>query len=99
MIPSLAVVGHPNKGKSSIVATLAENTRIKISANPGTTRDADRYTLSIDGEPLYELVDTPGFQRAGQLHNWLAEHGSDASARPDLVRQFVDEHKDDIEVC
>ena len=35
-----AVVGHPNKGKSSIVATLAENDAVAIGATPGTTQAA-----------------------------------------------------------
>ena len=89
MIPTLAVVGHPNKGKSSIVATLAENTQIQVSPVPGTTRSADTHSLSVDGQRLYNLIDTPGFQRAGQVHQWLHQHMSDASGRPDLVRAFL----------
>ena len=71
MIPTFAVVGQPNKGKSSIVATLAEDERIAIAPTPGTTRNAHHYTLSIDGEPQYVLVDTPGFQRARAVLDWL----------------------------
>ncbi|MEM9622008.1 MAG: GTPase/DUF3482 domain-containing protein [Pseudomonadota bacterium] len=92
MIPSLAVVGHPNKGKSSIVATLSENNQVRISPMPGTTRSADHFTLMIDGEPLYDLIDTPGFQRAGQVHQWLHAHETDASSRPELVQKFVNQH-------
>ena len=36
--PVFAVVGHPNKGKSSIVATLSQNDAIAIALEPGTTR-------------------------------------------------------------
>jgi hypothetical protein len=53
VIPTFAVVGQPNKGKSSIVATLAEDERIAIAPTPGTTRSAHRYTLSIDGTPQF----------------------------------------------
>lgn len=95
MTPALAVVGHPNKGKSSIVATLAENTRVQIGPIPGTTRRADHFTLTIDGVALYELIDTPGFQRADQVHRWLSERAGDASARPDLVQAFVQAHQQD----
>ena len=35
MIPTFAVVGQPNKGKSSIVATLAEDERLAIGPTPG----------------------------------------------------------------
>ena len=62
--PRFAIVGHPNKGKSSIVATLAEDNEVAISDTPGTTTQSRAYPLRIDGEVLYELVDTPGFQRA-----------------------------------
>ncbi|MFW6093888.1 MAG: GTPase/DUF3482 domain-containing protein [Pseudomonadota bacterium] len=95
MIPTFAVVGHPNKGKSSIVATLAEDERILISPRPGTTRSAHRYTLSIDGEPQYVLVDTPGFQRARAVLDWLEARAVSAQERPALVARFVAEHRDD----
>jgi len=94
-VVEFAVVGHPNKGKSSIVATLAENEAVAISATPGTTRAADRYTLAIDDEPLYTLVDTPGFQRARAVLEWLTAHATDASDRADVVRAFVDAYADD----
>lgn len=50
---------------------------------------------TIDGEALYDLIDTPGFQRAGQVYKWLAAHNSDASSRPELVQRFVSEHEED----
>ena len=95
MIPTFAVVGHPNKGKSSIVATLAEDERIAISPAPGTTRSAHQYTLRVDGEPQYVLVDTPGFQRARAVLDWLEAGASTAEKRPALVAQFLEEHRDD----
>lgn len=95
MIPCFAVVGHPNKGKSSIVATLAEDDEVHISATPGTTRRAHKHTLSIDGVAMYALVDTPGFQRPGAVLNWLEERASSARERATLVREFVDAHQHD----
>ena len=94
MSASFAVVGHPNKGKSSIVATLAEDEGIAIGARPGTTRDANRYAFEVDGEVLYTLIDTPGFQRAAEVYRWLTEHETDASRRSELVAQFVERHAD-----
>ena len=81
MIPTFAVVGHPNKGKSSIVATLAEDERITVGPTPGTTRRAHAYTFAIDGEPQYVLVDTPGFQRARAVFDWLESRSTSASTR------------------
>ncbi len=91
-LPRFAVVGHPNKGKSSIVATLAQNDGIAIALEPGTTRHSDAYALRVDGETLYELIDTPGFQRPRQALAWMQAHSRSASDRPDAVRAFVIQH-------
>ena len=90
-----AVVGHPNKGKSSLVTTLSENDRILVGAIPGTTKRANRYDFSIDAEVLYSLVDTPGFQRAKAVLDWLEAHAKDASDRSNVVAQFVRLHEHD----
>jgi len=95
MIPTFAVVGHPNKGKSSVVATLAENENIPIAPTPRTTRRAHAYTLSIDGEAQYVLVDTPGFQRARAVLDWLEAGPQSAADRPGRVAEFVRAHRDD----
>lgn len=95
MIPTFAVVGHPNKGKSSIVATLAEDDRITIGPVPGTTRRARHYTLSVNGQAQYVLVDTPGFQRARAVLDWLQERSKNASERSALVAEFLRTHAAD----
>ena len=94
-IPSFAVVGRPNKGKSSIVATLARDDAIFIDAKAGSTKTADTYPMRVDGETLYILVDTPGFQRARSVLDWLNAHCSDAAARPETVKAFVEQHQGD----
>ena len=95
MTPLLAVVGQPNKGKSSIVATLAEDESIAISNTPGTTRKEARYTFFVDREPLYTLVDTPGFQRARAVLDWLRENETGAHERANVVAAFVEAHLND----
>jgi len=93
--PKFAVVGHPNKGKSSIVASLALDDSIQIGNTPGTTQIKRGFPLKVDGEIVYELFDTPGFQRARRVFAWLEEHGDvSADKRVDVVRQFVLEHRD-----
>jgi hypothetical protein len=94
-VPSFAVVGRPNKGKSSIVATLARDDTVHIAAGAGSTRRARRFPMRIDGQTLYELVDTPGIQRARSVLAWLQANSSDASSRPETVRRFVAEHSED----
>jgi hypothetical protein len=93
--PRFAIVGHPNKGKSSIVATLAEDDAVPISPQPGTTTRARTYPMRLDGEVLYELIDTPGFQRARELLAWLESHDRGAGARAEVVREFLREHAAD----
>ncbi|MCK7543656.1 GTPase/DUF3482 domain-containing protein [Marinobacter bryozoorum] len=92
--PVFAVVGHPNRGKSSVVATLSQNDRIAIALEPGTTRESQRYPLQVDGRTLYTLVDTPGFQRPRRVLEWLESHSLSASDRPDTVAAFVHQHRD-----
>ncbi|WP_372965768.1 GTPase/DUF3482 domain-containing protein [Marinobacter sp.] len=93
--PVFAVVGHPNKGKSSVVATLSQNDAIAIALEPGTTRASQSYPLTVDGRQLYTLVDTPGFQRPRRVLQWLEAHSLSASDHPDTVRAFVLQHKGD----
>jgi len=93
--PRFAIVGHPNKGKSSIVSTLAEDESVAISAQPGTTMRAARYPMRLDGEVLYELIDTPGFQRARETLAWLDAHDAGTDARAETVQKFLAAHRDD----
>ena len=88
MTPVFAVVGHPNKGKSSIVSTIAQNDNISISPRSGTTRDTQHYDILI-GAARYTLVDTPGFQRPARALAWLQEHAPSADRRRDAVKQFI----------
>ena len=93
--PKFAVVGHPNKGKSSIVASLSLDNSIQIGNTPGTTQVKRGFPLKVDGKIIYELFDTPGFQRARRVFAWLEEHGDvSADKRADVVREFVFKHKD-----
>ncbi|CAA6816146.1 MAG: Probable integral membrane protein NMA1898 [uncultured Sulfurovum sp.] len=93
--PKFAVVGHPNKGKSSIVASLALDASIQVGNTPGTTQVKRGFPLKVDGEIVYELFDTPGFQRARRVFAWLEQHGDvPADKRSDVVREFVFEHKE-----
>lgn len=93
-IPTFAIVGHPNKGKSSIVATLAQDSAVDIAATAGTTVTPRAYPMQIDGKTLYQLIDTPGFQRARAAMEWMQGKGSEAANRAAVVRQFVAEQRD-----
>lgn len=58
---TLAIVGRPNAGKSSLFNCLVERERAIVTASPGTTRDLVTERISLDGIPL-ELVDTAGLR-------------------------------------
>jgi tRNA modification GTPase len=58
---SMAIVGRPNAGKSSLFNRLVQRDRAIVTATPGTTRDLVTERISLDGIPL-ELVDTAGLR-------------------------------------
>jgi tRNA modification GTPase len=60
---TLAIVGRPNAGKSSLFNRLVERDRAIVTASPGTTRDLVSERISLAGVPL-ELVDTAGLREA-----------------------------------
>ena len=60
---TLAIVGRPNTGKSSLFNCLAARDRAIVTATPGTTRDTISERISLDGIPL-ELVDTAGLRES-----------------------------------
>ena len=56
---TLVIAGRPNAGKSSLLNALSGNEAAIVTAIPGTTRDALREHIQIDGLPLH-IVDTAG---------------------------------------
>ena len=91
--PVFAVVGHPNKGKSSIVSTLARDDSVRIAPEPGTTTTCRRYPMKLDGRVQYTLVDTPGFQRARRALAWMRERETTAAEHRAVVADFVSVHR------
>ena len=60
---TLAIVGRPNVGKSSLFNRLVERERAIVTATPGTTRDLVTETVALGGIPL-KLIDTAGIREA-----------------------------------
>ena len=89
--PVLAIMGHPNAGKSSVVATLTENDRIAIDKRAGTTTTTDEYPVIIDGRTVMTFIDTPGFQNPSDILEWFQAHADE----PDLAGAFLAAHGDD----
>lgn len=60
---TLAIVGRPNVGKSSLFNRLVERERAIVTATPGTTRDLVTETVALGGIPL-RLIDTAGIRQS-----------------------------------
>jgi small GTP-binding protein len=91
--PRFAVVGRVNKGKSSIVATLAEDDSVRVDPRPGTTTEVREYPVRVDGRTVFVLVDTPGFEDAPRALAWLRAHETSAADRPARVAELVRAHE------
>ena len=63
---SVAIVGRPNVGKSSLVNRLLREERVMVSETPGTTRDAVDVLLRWHKRD-FRIVDTAGIRRPGRL--------------------------------
>ncbi|WP_145144090.1 DUF3482 domain-containing protein [Pseudomonas duriflava] len=70
----LAVVGHTNVGKTSLLRTLTRDVGFgEVSHRASTTRHVEGVRLSVDGEALIELYDTPGLEDAIALRDYLEQ--------------------------
>ena len=90
---TLAIVGKPNVGKSSLVNYLLRQDRMLVSERAGTTVDAVDSQLFFNGKP-YVLVDTAGLRRSARRTDDVeiisAFKARDSIARADIVLLMVD---------
>ncbi len=87
---TLAIVGRPNVGKSSLFNRLVEMDRAIVTATPGTTRDLVTETVALGGIPV-KLVDTAGIRRALDEAEGIGIRKSrEALADADLVLVVLD---------
>ncbi|HSY64402.1 MAG TPA: tRNA uridine-5-carboxymethylaminomethyl(34) synthesis GTPase MnmE [Terriglobales bacterium] len=87
---TLAIVGRPNVGKSSLFNQLVERERAIVTATPGTTRDLVSETVAIGGIPI-KLVDTAGIRRAlDEAESIGIQKSMEALADADLVLVVCD---------
>ncbi|MBM7062418.1 GTPase/DUF3482 domain-containing protein [Pseudomonas sp. UL073] len=89
----LAVVGHTNVGKTSLLRTLTRDVGFgEVSHRPSTTRHVEGARLSVDGEALLELYDTPGLEDAIALLDYLErlERPGERLDGPARLSRFLD---------
>ena len=78
----VAIIGHPNVGKSTLLNCLTASDRAIVSPIPGTTRDAVDEMVERDGR-RFRFIDTAGIRRKGKTH-LMAEKLSVVMARKHL---------------
>ena len=78
----VAIIGHPNVGKSTLLNCLTASDRAIVSPIPGTTRDAVDEVVERDGR-RFRFIDTAGIRRKGKTH-LMAEKLSVVMARKHL---------------
>jgi tRNA modification GTPase len=87
---TLAIVGRPNVGKSSLFNQLVERERAIVTALPGTTRDLVTETVALGGIPV-RLVDTAGIREAMDEAEHIGIRKSiEALADADLILMVLD---------
>jgi tRNA modification GTPase len=87
---TLAIVGRPNVGKSSLFNRLLEQDRAIVTEIPGTTRDLVSETASIGGIPV-KLYDTAGIRETDERVESLGiERSYQAMADADLTLVVLD---------
>ncbi len=89
----VAVVGHTNTGKTSLVRTLTRDTGFgDVSNRPATTRHVEGTELLVDGQPLVELYDTPGLEDPmGLLEHLESLRGDRRCDWIEVIKEFLAE--------
>ncbi|NLN94521.1 MAG: tRNA uridine-5-carboxymethylaminomethyl(34) synthesis GTPase MnmE [Candidatus Hydrogenedens sp.] len=85
---SIAIVGRPNVGKSSIFNLLLRDARAIVSPEPGTTRDQIEETLTLGGIPV-RLCDTAGLRKTEHAVESQGIERSRQAARRAALLLFV----------
>jgi len=103
---TLAIVGRPNVGKSSLFNRLVERERAIVTATPGTTRDLVTETVAMGGIPV-KLIDTAGIREAHDEAESIGIRKSyEALSEADLVlvvmdctQELSDQDREVLAVC
>ncbi len=87
---NVVLAGEPNVGKSSLLNALAGEDRAIVTEIAGTTRDALRETIHIEGVPVH-VIDTAGLREAmDPVERIGVDRSWQEIARADVVVRMVD---------
>jgi GTPase Era involved in 16S rRNA processing len=89
----VAVVGHTNTGKTSLLRTLTRDVTFgEISNRAATTRNVEATTIVIEGAPVLALFDTPGLEDSSGLLEHLDQRRREAGCDwTDAIAAFLDD--------
>jgi len=86
----IAVVGHTNAGKTSLLRTLTRRANFgEVSQRPGTTRHVESVDLEVNGRAAVRFFDTPGLEDAVALREHLAGLDDAQATPPERIRLFL----------
>ena len=88
---SVAIIGKPNAGKSTLLNSLLNENRAIVSEIPGTTRDTIEELINIDGI-IFRLIDTAGIRQhsTDSIENAGMERSLEKMKQADLVLYLFD---------
>jgi len=88
----IAVVGHTNTGKTSLVRTLTHNRAFgQVRDQAGTTRRVATAELVAESGACIELFDSPGLENAPELIDWLDQQPGARHDGPARLRRLLDD--------
>lgn len=89
----VAVVGHTNTGKTSLLRALVRDASFgEVSPRPSTTRHVELARLDVDGEALIEFYDTPGMEDSISLLMLLDDAAKSAKHKDSIavIEEFLE---------
>jgi len=93
----IAIIGRPNVGKSSIINSLTNSTRVIVSPIPGTTRDSVDVPFEVETDGVrqkYVLIDTAGLRKTRRVDDsvefFSVKRTEDSIARCDIAVLVID---------
>ena len=87
MAPKFVIIGKPNHGKSSLISVITMDDSIEISNKAGTTIEMNHYSYEYKNEDIIEFYDTPGFEMAEDITDFLEEGHS--------INEFIEKYHND----